>query len=378
MNVVFNNKFGAPYNYDYPKFTAIQEEELIAGLFEELLIFDQIVINTNRLNYALLLLVHKLGLNTVEELFGRGYIKIMIWSPALVAATGHARKDGTIDESVIYGKPPIVGGALTEKDLDPVKNIHSALDRFQIQRDRKRIFTRIARDHYVVPNGMEFSTESAKFVIDAYNHDNLKHLGLPYGKEPNQLDLEERKLLLNLSHNVLETAVLAKYNYKSYEVFEHLEICKQSIENIGNALSVSQNSSTLFDLEGLPNLKELYLSEKIDFNRIFTIRNLPTAKYFRKWINEISQNADSTELTKEYLNEIKGNSKFFNSTGGRFLKYMASLGLTSAIGSAVGGPIGSFIGGTLGLLDALWFDNILIGRNPSMFIDRIKKEVDEK
>jgi hypothetical protein len=187
---VFNNSIGTPYGFDYPKLTKEQEQQNIAGLFEQLLIFDRITISTNRLNFALFFLISRLGINTVERLFDNGYIKLMIWSPLIVTGGGRQREDGSMDESVIYGQPPVVAATLGEKDIDPEENIHKALSYFNIHRDRKRIFTSRVSKNYLVPDGMEFSKDSAKLVIDAYQNNTLATLGLPFDKEPNQLDLK--------------------------------------------------------------------------------------------------------------------------------------------------------------------------------------------
>lgn len=372
---VFNNSIGSPYSFDYPRLTKEQDQQILAGLFEQLLIFDKITISTNRVNFALAFLISKLGINIVEKLFDYGYIKIMIWSPVIVTGSGRQLDDGSIDESVIYGQPPIAAGSLSDEDLDPEKNIHNALTHFNFHRERKRTFTRRALNGYVIPNGMAFSTDSSKLVIDAYVNNNLSALGLPFEKDPNQLDLGQRKLLLDLGHKVLETAILSEYSLKSYENYEHFEICRQNISNIGKAYNVSGNTETIFNLEDLPNLKQLYLSERMDFESVFKIRHLSNAKHYRKWINEVGENANAKEITKEYLNQIKGNTQFFESTEGKFIKNLGVFGVNTALGSALAGPVGIAAGYALGLLETFWLDNLLKGKNPSLFIDEIKKEV---
>lgn len=375
---VFNNSIGSPYSFDYPRLTKEQDQQILAGLFEQLLIFDKITISTNRVNFALAFLISKLGINIVEKLFDYGYIKIMIWSPVIVTGSGRQLDDGSIDESVIYGQPPIAAGSLSDEDLDPEKNIYNALTHFNFHRERKRIFTRRALNGYVIPNGMAFSTDSSKLVIDAYVNNNLSALGLPFEKDPNQLDLGQRKLLLNLGHKVLETAILSEYTLKSYENYEHFEICRQNISNIGKAYNVSGNTETIFNLEELPNLKQLYLSERMDFESVFKIRHLSNAKHYRKWINEVGENANAKEITKEYLNQIKGNTQFFESTEGKFIKNLGVFGVNTVLGSALAGPGGIAVGYALGLLETFWLDNLLKGKNPSLFIDNIKKEIQNK
>ncbi|MDO8896764.1 MAG: hypothetical protein Q7V19_03870, partial [Bacteroidales bacterium] len=228
-SIVFNNKIGNPYGFDYPKFTKEEEKYIIAGLFEQLLIFDKITITTNRVNFALAFLLSKLGINTVERLFELGYIKILLWTPVIMTGSGRQKADGSVDKSVIYGQPPIAAGSLGDKDLDPEENIHNAIKHFNFHRERRRIFTRIVAKNYIIPNGMEFSTGSSRIVIDAYESNNLAGLGLPFKKESNQLDLEQRQQLLGLGHKVLETAILSKYGFKSFEDYEHFKICEQNL-----------------------------------------------------------------------------------------------------------------------------------------------------
>jgi hypothetical protein len=388
---VLNTSIDTPesLNFGFPKLTKEQERVIIAGLFEQLLIFDQVTITANRLNFALTFLINGLGINTVERLLKAGYIKLMVWTPVIVTGSGRQLDNGTIDESVIYGQPPIVGGALSAKDFDPEKHIHASLKLFNLHKDRQRIFTRLAVKNYVVPNGLAFSTDSAKLVIESYENNNLQALGLPYTKEPDQLDKKERMLLLNLGHKVIETAMLSQYNLKSYENYDHYEICKQNFSNIGNAFNISDNTTRLFKIENLPNLKELYLNDNLDFDSVFKIRHLSTAKYFRKWINQVGENANSQEVTAEYLNQIKGNTKFFESTRGKFVKNLGLFGVSTGVGEVIGGQIGAAAGIAmgkviepavdygLGLLETFWLDNLLKGKNPSMFIDDIKKEIKE-
>jgi hypothetical protein len=373
---VFNNSIGNPYSLDYPSITIEEENQIIAGLFEQLLLFDKITITTNRLNFALAFLINRLGINTVERLFDNGYINLMIWSPMLFSSNGSKQPDGTINESTIYGKPPLASGSLSNEDLDIEKNINHALVHFNFNRERKRIFTKQIAKHYrEIPNSMDFSANSAKIVMDAYKSNNLCELGLPNEKEPEQLNVKQRQLLLSLGNKVLETAVLAKFNLKSISNYEHCSICKQNLNNIGKAYNISENTSRILNIEGLPNLKEFFTQEKIDFESVFRIRHLSNAKYFRKWINNVGENSNATEITKEYLNEIKGTNKFFASSEGKFLRNLGVFGITSVIGTLTAGSAGLVAGYGLGLLETYFLDNILLGKHPSMFIDDLRKEI---
>jgi hypothetical protein len=375
QSAVLNNLLGSHYVFDYPALTKEQESEIMASLFEQLLIFDKITLTTSRLNFTLIFLINKIGINNVERLIDSGYIDFLLWSPMIITSTGMRGNDGSIDESVIYGKSPIVAGSLSAEDLDPEKNIMVALSKFELHRDRKRIFARKALKHYTVPDGMLLAGDAANFVIDSYKNNNLDLVGLPYSKEPDQMNVEERRRLLELGHKIIETAILSLYGLKSYENYEPYQICRKNIEIIGKAYNISANTTKLFKIENVPDLKQLFLTEKLDFESVFKIRHFANAKYYRKWINEVGENSNAQEVSKEYLNQIKGTGKYFEKTKGKLLKNLSSFGVNSAIGAAIAGPIGTVVGLGVGLLETLWVDSILKGKNPSMFIDDIRNEI---
>lgn len=374
---VFNNSIGSPYSFGFPNLTADEERLILAGLFEQLLVFDKITISTNRLSFPLIFLIKNIGINKVEQLIDRNLIEFMIWTPVIVTGSGRQKEDGTIDESVIYGQPPIAAGSLSNEDLDPANNIKKALDLFNLHRDRKRIFIRRARKAYLVPDGMVFSTDSAKVVIEAFKQNNLVELGLPYDTEPDQLTLDKRQLLLELGHKLLETALLSQYELKSFENYEHYKICQQNLKNIGNALNVTQGTSEVLKVENIPNLKNLFIQEQLDFENVINLRYKSNSKYFRKWINSVSEDSNAEEITKEYINEIKGKNKFFESTEGKFARNIGMFGINAALGTAISGPIGTAAGFGLGLLETYWLDKLLKGKNPSMFIEDVEKEIEK-
>ncbi|WP_435522960.1 hypothetical protein [Chryseobacterium indoltheticum] len=98
--------------------------------------FDYVVISTDRNNFTLIFLIKKLGIDTVERLFRAGYIKLSIKSAIIITGTGRQMENGEIDESVIYEQPPIVGGTLSDEDLDFEKNIYHGLSHSIWAKDR--------------------------------------------------------------------------------------------------------------------------------------------------------------------------------------------------------------------------------------------------
>lgn len=138
-NEVFNNSIGSPYIYGFPNLTQDEQQSLVASIFEQLLIFDRITISTSRVNFALVFLISNLGLKNVERLIDNNYIRFLLWTPMIFTGTGRQREDNTIDESVIYGQPPIATGSLSQEDLDPENNVRVALSHFGFHRDNKEL-----------------------------------------------------------------------------------------------------------------------------------------------------------------------------------------------------------------------------------------------
>lgn len=202
-------------------------------------------------------------------------------------------------------------------------------------------------------------------------------MGLPYEREPEQLHLQERSLLLSLGNKVIETAILTRYNLKSYGNYEHYAICRDNLKNIGKAYNIAENTSAILQLKGLPNLKEIYTQKHLNFDKVFKIRHLPAAKYYRKWINQVGENSNAQEVSIELINEIEGEKKYINTAEGKLLKKLCVLTAGGALTSIIGG-IGTAIGLGLGILDTFWLDNILKGKNPAMFIEELKQEIQKE
>lgn len=388
MNRLYNNSICNSSILGFsPKFTKDQEQHILATFFEQLLLFDSIVISTDKDNFSLTFLISKLGLETVERLIRSGYINFSIKSAIIVTGTGHQREDGSIDESVIYSQPPIVGGVLGDEELKPEKNILRALSRFDIDKKRRNKLVDKIAPSYLSTDDMKIGTDTADFILNSYENNHLEQLGLPFSKDPQDLNLEERGKLLNLANSILEAGIIAKNGFKSYNNYGEFEIAEKSFENIGKAYNISTNVSEILKIENTPDLKEIYLNNKFDIEDIFKLRHLKTAKYFRKWINEVGENANSAEVTEAYLAEIKEAKSFFNTTKGKIIKNTLMYGATSGLGLLIAGQIGAVVGSVvkpivepavdygLGLIEEFTVDGLFAGKAPKIYIDKLKDEL---
>lgn len=377
-NTVFNDQlelFGLRYITKVapippgPEFTMeAQRKILLSILFEQFLLFDSVVIKLERSNLGLHFLISILGIDKVEYLIEKDVIKLLLWTPLIVTSIGRKREDGTLDESVVIGTPPLVSGNYVESDSDPEKNIETALSYFNFSRERKRTFIRKIRDKYLFPKN-ELTSKATTIIIDAYKNNRLEALGLKYEKDPENLNVTERGLLQKFGHDVLDTSVLADMGFKSYNKYSIYNISESSIKQIESAMKISDGTSQIFKIENVPDIKSLVLDNILSFDSVFDLRYKSVAKSYRKWINNVSNNEDALPITKEYIDAITGKHKFFESSGGKFMKILGMFGIGAGLGAFLG-PI-SDLG--LGLFDTYILDGILKGWNPQMFVDQIRK-----
>lgn len=363
---VFNKTIWRP-SYEYEKVPNSQRIYNLAGLYEQLLLFDKVTIYTDPSNKVISELIKMIGINTAEELIEKGYINFMLWTPLIAT---NFQNNNEFDS-------PIGGGTVIYEEFRHIASIDKVLTNINITKDRRSIFINKVIDKYIVPDGLGFAQDSATVAIDAYKRGSLTTVGLPYNKEPQKLDILERNKLRELASVVLETSILSAYNLKSSNSFKVMEIYKHNLHNIGKAYNVIDNNSHLFEINGLPNLRQLFINEKLRFDNVFKLRQLSSAKYYRKWLNEVGENSDKTELTKEFINEIKGSTQYFDNFGCKFVKTVLMFGASTALGKAIAGPLGATAGFGLSMLEAFVLDNLLIGKNPAMFIDKVKTEVNK-
>lgn len=362
----------------------IQKRKLLALLFEQFLLFDKIAIKIDVQNFELYFLIKELGINKVEELLDYGIIKLVLWTPAIIMTTGTELPDGTIDNSTIMGRPPLISGWISDEFSNPERNIDRLLSYFSLHKDRKKTFKKKALKQFVLPDN-SIAEKATEIVLDAYLKNRLADLGLRAEKAPEFLDLIERDKLFKLGHQVLETSVLAEKGFKSYDNYSLFNLTKNSVRYIESAYHVSENTSEILKIENLANIQQLVFENKIPFDRVFDMRYQPDVKHYRKWINSISVNTDARNITKEYIDQVIGKNKFFESTGGKFVRTVGMFGIGTGLGSMIAGPSGAIAGGFLGkasdlglaLLDTYVLDGILKGWNPRMFVDKIKEETDE-
>lgn len=359
----------------YPKLSQQQTDEILSYFFEQLLIFDEIVVSTDKDNFALFFLIQNLGIKTVERLVKNGYLKFEVSKSLIFSLEGKQGVSKAKFEKEVLGRPPLTAGSLSESDFNPENNVEKALKLFDFQRNYRRILIRDISKAYVNVNENQLASDTVQIIIDSYRNNLLEDFGLPFNKEENMLNLDERRTLFDISRKVLNASNMLGSNYKSMNSFDELQILKKGYENIEKAYQITESTTEILNIENVPDLKQLYLLKKYNIDDIFRLRHLRNAKLFREWINNFNQDIDCKEVTEAYISEATGSRSFFESNKGKIFKEVSIFGLATSASFLIGGPLGLVIGLPLSIIANKAFDSIVMGKNPKIYIDSLKKDI---
>lgn len=378
MNQVLNTEICSFPSFTNQGWKISKQEETLASFLEQLMLFDKVVFATDLFNSSLIFLIRHLGLRETVVLLEMGYIKFII-PPAQVfyfKANKHDEQHYDIKDFRCDKIEPEI--------LDPEKNVFNALcsASLTLEKDFVKYFIKLAAQHYISPDGGKIADSSERIILEASKNGTLSNFGISE-EECNSLDEYKSEIFTDLAFKIIESSILAVHDIKSYNDQTNIELFGKCLSNIGNALHVTKNASEIFRIENVPNLKNLFQSEKITFEKLLKLKESSVATYFRNWINTVGENTNCSEVTSKYVNTIKGKGKFFESNRGKFVKTITSFGISSGLGAIIAGGTGALVGSILhpvtdlglGLLENFWIDNLLRGRNPSMFIDEVRKDI---
>lgn len=353
-------------------------------LFEDFLLFDCISFNIVGVNQPLLFLINEIGLNKVEELLERKSIEFITGIPLIAANLGSVLEG----KQQYQGVEPLISGLLSSPHYsDPEFQIDETFKLILgLNRDRKRILKKIALDRYKIPKP-KFSDDAMNLVLDAYLKNKLSDFGLMNTIEPENLGIQERKLLAELGYDIIETGILSQFNYKSNDNNRALKITKDSFDKIFNAFQVSNNNTEILRIENIPDLRNLYSLGKYRLSDVFQLRESKDAKKYREWINEKTDVLGDLKITEAYIDEITKENGFFNSNRGKLIKTISLFALSTYIGGQFADVPGNIVGLAakdvlgktvdLGLdfIDEYLLDGYIKGWNPRFFINNFRKVI---
>lgn len=358
----------------------VKHNESIALMMEQLMLFDKVSFKVYGENIPLAMMIKQLGVKGLENLLEQGALEFLLWTPVV-----------TYNITELPYVLPLQSGTQTSPvHCEPEESIRAG---FQWLSDppSDRVLKNLKKkliDVYKIPD-KTFGANSAKLTLDAYGSDKLAGLGMPFVTEATKLSLEQRKQLGGLAQNVLETTVLSSFGYSSYDKYENLSLSSISFDRIQAAAKIQENVSKLYELENLPDLKMLFLQQKLDTDTVLKFRAGSNSRKFREWLYTQSSSIDAKDITKEYIDSLANSKGFFEKTGGKFVKTISLYTLGTGIGALIGGIPGSVLGGSvakliepvadigLDMVDTYFLEGLIKGWNPRMYFDSLAAIVKE-
>jgi len=353
-------------------FQKINYNNIKAQIFEDLLLYDKITFKVYGENIPLAFLINELSMKGIEKLIEKDDIQFVLWTPTIMHMVSN-----------IKGVIPLCSGRLNSPvHCEPEQSIESGLNFLtNLSQKNKKIIKRKLRDKYIIPKeGIEKETQ--EFTLSAFKSNKFSHYGLTNEEDLTQLNKEQKKTLNKCASDLLE--------YK-FTISEKLTINQNSEfqplfnSTLKNCIKHDEIVTEIIKIENFPNLKEVFFNlEKTTFKDIVKIREKNNIKKFRNWLNEISDNVEFNEITKEYINSIENSKDFFETKKGRFTKNIIMSLVGAGIGS-VAGPVGTAVGGFAGsllspttdfaldMLDEYYISELLKGWTPRVFFDEINK-----
>ncbi|WP_319229680.1 hypothetical protein [Draconibacterium orientale] len=367
-------------------------KNILAELFEELILYDKITIKLSKNNAPLAVLINELGIELVQELIKEGTIELVLWLPWIVVGQGQDGK-GQFDSSYLKGQPSIVVAWQANKEYsEPFHAIENAISLLKgSYAYRKKSFIADTVDKVILFD-QEAAHASSDFILESYRNNILGPLGVPYTLDHTELGYEQRLKLLTLANKLLDVTFLSKNKCDTHNDYEANIITSTCLTNVRNTAKIAENTNTILKIENLPSLKQFFFEEHISLKDIVKLRNKNATNEFRKWIHSVEENMDSKDLTEEYLNAISGKKQKIKN---KFLKtgliYTVGAGMGSIIGAATGNlEAGALVGisiptaiQTLTSLGYSYFNSYVIekflgGWNPRLFIDELKLKQNNK
>lgn len=353
-------------------FQKINYNHIKAQIFEDLLLYDKITFKVYGENIPLAFLINELSMKGIERLIEKDDIQFVLWTPTIMHVVSN-----------IKGVIPLVHGRINSPvHCEPEQSIESGLNFLtNLSKKNKKIIKRKLRDKYIIPKeGIE--NESQEFTISAFKSNKFAYYGLTNEKDLSQLNKEQKETLNKCASDLLE--------YK-FTISEQLMINQNSEfqplfnSTLKNCIKHNKILTEIIRIENFPNLKEVFFNlEKTSLKDVIKIREKNNIKKFRNWLNEISDNVELNDVTKEYINSIENSKGFFETKKGRFTKNITMSLLGAGVGS-ISGPMGTAIGGVAGsllspsadfaldMIDEYLISELVKGWTPRMFFNELNK-----
>ena len=348
---------------------------VLSEICELLLYHKKIAIYVYGENIPLVMLLNLFGTKGVEALLEQEAIEFVFSEPEVMYLVDN-----------ISGVMPLANSAPSSpahSDQEKSIELGFAWKRDSLNRRIQRGILKKVAKAYRIPNTIH-GADAINVCYESYKKNELLMYGLPYTKKLEELDIKERGKLCSIANTCNELAILSEFNYDAHNLNSLHEIYnKYTLKNLHRAKAIEASTDRIFELESLPDIRQLIHKNILTPQDIISIRESRDFIKFNKWLTETVDTADFVNITKEYLSAIQNTKGIFDSNIGKGIRN-ASLYVASAIiGGKLGGVEGTISGigvGTIlakaseigiSLLDMYVLDNITKGWNPKFYFDNV-------
>lgn len=361
QNSISNKEFNIKYN-------STSNE-----IYELLLRHDGVAFHVDGENFPLALLIREFGLKGFEELLEQDSIRFILWTTMLTTFASDDFPKGVL---------PLQSGNLTSTvHKDPEESAVSGLKALvePIPRRKRRELVRKLEKYYDIVTE-DLSKKAQKIGHDSYTSNKFSNLGLPNIKDFADFKSEDRRLLLRLAGQILELSVLSMFKYNTNNNYDVLSLNQVEFERLKKSKKLEEYQNEIFELQGIPDFKEMINLGYINKTEIPKLRSTKNAENFRKWINEVANKDEFESISKEYIEAITKKG-FIETKTGKLVKTLAVSGFSTVLGTVIGGPAGGVVGAATGkllepiadfgidIVDTFVLDGLLKGWNPKHFFD---------
>lgn len=335
-----------------------------------LLNHEKIAFEVNGANLPVVILLDIFGLSGLQKLLEQNAVEFLFTNAETVCIEPEQSKENA---------PLRMLGKLSVNDLmhqDPEESLKVGLSTYKnfIDRKEKRNLSRkIIKQYKVLPNNLV--DEVIKFTSDGYNNNLFENNDLPNLHDIREISKEELKKLHEITKLSVDYSIISKYQYNTLNAVSLMKLNKAHSLQLNKANIINSYSDKAFNIEGLPNFKELIAEGAIGINDILNLREKAHSQKFRNWLNNLDETKLNDFDTKEYIDEITKKHNFLCTDRGKLLRTLGVFTISKIITAPLN-PIAAIpVELGLTLVDAYCIDSYIQGWNPRYFFDEEIKPI---
>lgn len=366
-HLVFDRQSGRVCRGVLLKGTEVPETPTLAAEFltlpgtisEALLRHDGLCFSIYGENTIAPLLAKLFGVDGLVELLDQGAIKFHLQDTTL-----------TYLQSDVPGIRPLQTGTLnSDVHCDPAESAKAGL------RSLKGHFDNVVLEDLAeslsgayVASAQKYESDAISLGYDAYANGHLESLGLPFQGPVDDLPADGRAKLCEIASIVRDFSVVSDLQMETVDDLATAAILRPTLESLGQAKLMKGAEYAAFQIENVPRISELVSQGRIHPSEIPSLRLESDVVKFRDFLRNTSENSDSTDLGRAYLEAI---GQTADGIPAKFVRTVTVWGVTTLASAKLAGAGAAAASLGLGLFDTFVFDRLRAGWKPRNYFENV-------